>query len=985
MNFSTVYSKKTMLLFVTLLPFLLPVALEAQCIAGHTGGVVWRDFNNDGIKDATETVGIEGVTVRAFDDTGSLIATATTNTLGQYTLGVLATAPSAANKLRIEFSNVPAPYTPTFNGTNGRTDVQIISAVSCAVNYGLNDPADYCQAVPNIVTSCYLFGNQITGGNNAGSVLISFPNNAGNTSLTAADATYDVPSTHTTNMKANQIGTTWGLAYAKKTQKLYAASFFKKHTGFGKGADGTANTADDAGAIYVINPTTNLVTSTFTVPNATTNRHNTADYLVDNGNIAWDAVGKTSLGGMDLSDDEDSLFVMNLEDRMLYALNPTTGVVLGSVAMPTTLSGCGAAGDARPFAVEYYKSRLYVGIICSGESNQAATSVNAYVYEVNPTTMTMGASPVFQMDMDYPRGKANNDVGQIAAWKPWKTTFANIVADNTVVVYPQPLLTSLAFDKEQLILGFRDRVGDQVGQYAPDNPALPATNYEPRAAGDILRACGSLNAWTLESNGRCGGTGSATQNTGQGPGNGEFYNGDAYSYDFNGVSGIGNTHDEIILGGVLQIQGFPNVVATVYDPIPSGSAVFDGGVRWQSNTTGNLTQSYRLYDDVVAAGDLGKANGLGDLVALCNAQPLQIGNYVWLDQNKNGVQDPNETPIDNVTVALWKGATQIASTTTNANGEYYFSSKYVLGAAWTGTGVDTTLLPNTAYEVRISATQSAITTPNYFLTTANSTTNGGNDQNDSDATLIGTNAVIAFTAGAAGSTNHTYDFGFVPCSTITNPSTTQTICAGASGTDITVKTNINAANSIRFVKFTTDLMVGGTPDGPEATAIYAGTAFATVTPVTNGTDYTATYTWNSTDFPNATTAPITYYVYAILNPDLGVACRPVQEIQVIVNANPMVPTLTSPMNNSCPTTSVNLTTRAATLNPSIAGGVFEWHTANTSSSSLVPTPTAVGNGTYYLFEKSPVNCYSTGTAATVAIQVCCPATLCLPVTAIRNN
>jgi hypothetical protein len=126
-------------------------------------------------------------------------------------------------------------------------------------------------------------------------------------------------------------------------------------------------------------------------------------------------------------------------------------------------------------------------------------------------------------------------------------------------------------------------------------------------------------------------------------------------------------------------------------------------------------------------------------------------------------------------------------------------------------------------------------------------------------------------------------------------------------------------------------------------------------------------------------------VYAILNPDGGASCRPVQEIIITINANPTVPTLASTLNNPCPTTSVNLTTRAATLTPSIVGGVFEWHAANTSSSSLVPTPTAVGNGTYYLFEKSPVNCYSTGTAVTVSIQTCCPVTLCLPATVTRNN
>ena len=46
------------------------------------------------------------------------------------------------------------------------------------------------------------------------------------------------------------------------------------------------------------------------------------------------------------------------------------------------------------------------------------------------------------------------------------------------------------------------------------------------------------------------------------------------------------------------------------------------------------------------------------------------------------------------------------------------------------------------------------------LTTANSTTNNGNDQNDSDASLISGYAVVGVTTGAAGSVDHTLDFGF---------------------------------------------------------------------------------------------------------------------------------------------------------------------------------------------------------------------------------
>ncbi|MEO0042987.1 MAG: hypothetical protein RL329_2435, partial [Bacteroidota bacterium] len=97
-----------------------------------------------------------------------------------------------------------------------------------------------------------------------------------------------------------------------------------------------------------------------------------------------------------------------------------------------------------------------------------------------------------------------------------------------------------------------------------------------------------------------------------------------------------------------------------------------------------------------------------------------------------------------------------------------------------------------------------------------------------------------------------------------------------------------------------------------------------------------------------------------------------------------IPTLAAPT-NSCPATTVNLTTLAATLTPSVSSGVFEWHVSNSSGSALVPNQTTVGAGTYYLFEKSPAACYSTGQAVTVTIQVCCPTAICLPVTVIRRN
>jgi len=63
-----------------------------------------------------------------------------------------------------------------------------------------------------------------------------------------------------------------------------------------------------------------------------------------------------------------------------------------------------------------------------------------------------------------------------------------------------------------------------------------------------------------------------------------------------------------------------------------------------------------------------------------------IGDRVWNDSNSNGIQDPDEKGVANVTVNLWKGnATDpveiIATTKTDENGIYYFNN-LVAGIYW---------------------------------------------------------------------------------------------------------------------------------------------------------------------------------------------------------------------------------------------------------------------------------------------------------------
>ncbi len=713
--------------------------------AGNVSGTVFQDYNGNGTFNTTATIpndgnistvavavdrGISAVTVNAYNDANTIIATATT--CGTTVAGVCTgsnpgfyqlTVPVGTNLVRLEFVNLPAGFEASAQGTDSQSSVRFVDTTAggvANVNFAVNVPQQYSPNNPLLATTCFVVGAQNSAANTNQTVILSFPYSSGANGTVSAE--YGVPTTHGVDVKAPTAGTTWGLAYARKARRLYAASYFKKYAGFGPGANATfnstvdgagvyqtANSSDDAGAIYVINRDTNALAATFTVPGATTNPHKTDAYDRDNGDTGWDATGKFGLGGLDVSEDEARLYVMNLQNRTLYALNRSTGAVLASQAVPTTGLAAGptgstcAAGDVRPFAVKFHQGQLYVGMVCSAESTTTVDSgwtdtntngryntgepfadgdgngiyntkdaryLRAYVFTVNPTTLAFGASPTFQAALNYPRGIPEpSNGGYRSQWLPWVNAFPTNMAG--FWASPQPLLTDLEFDGAgNLMLAIRDRAGDQGGEAALDNPANNTT-YAVRPSGDLLKACGSPAAgWTLESNGRCGGVGAAPQNTGQGPDNGEFFHNDDYSTTPN----AGQFHDEVVLAGLTQMLGFPHVVTSTFDPIPRPlvDEAFTGGFRWLGLTTGTFNKAYRVYFNT--GENFGKASGLGDVEPLHDLPPVEIGNRVWMDADANGIQDPSEMALAGVTVRLYNGATLVATAVTDTNGSYAFSN-----------------------------------------------------------------------------------------------------------------------------------------------------------------------------------------------------------------------------------------------------------------------------------------------------------------------
>ncbi|NOT62239.1 MAG: HYR domain-containing protein, partial [Acidobacteria bacterium] len=742
----------------------------ADTTAGPITGVVYQDYNDNGRRDTAATItnadgtqlpvafdrGVAGVTVTAYAADGSEAGSATTGADGAYSINA-----SGSGPYRLEFTNLPAGYFPSVVGDNSRTNVRFISGATASnQDYGIVLPAAYCQDNPTLITACYVGGNQ----SGSDPVIVSFPNSAGTSRQTGGLPVddFDQP-VHGNLVNSNQVGTVWGLAYARGSRTLYASSFMKKHAGFGPGGPG---------AIYQINPA-NGATSVFVNAGAAVgaNPHNQADFDRDNGNTAWDAVGKVSFGGVALNGAETVLYAMNLNDRRIYGF-PIAGGSPSTSAPIASAPGC-ANGDVRPFALNWNAGALYVGVTCTAESTQQAAGMQGYIYRVDPATLALDAAPLFQFPLNYVRrcaDSAQDGPGTCfrATWRPWTPSFATTgVGNDQRGIYPQPWLTDFAFDRGDLVLGLRDRAGDQFGTQTLDNPANNERYYGVNA-GDTLRAAGNgAGGFTLESNSRAGGQGTGPQNNGEGPGGGEYYFTD-FAPPFN---------DESTIGALTQIPGHPSVLVNMVDPIPllGVNLVFDGGTAWMNNNTGGRTKSYRIYDGsniFNTAGDFGKANGLGDLVPLCDPAPIELGNRVWNDLDGDGIQDANEPGLAGVGVQLIKNGAVVGTTTTGADGTYYFNASNVPGG----------VLPNMDYQICL------VSLPTGFVLTGKDTDSSANgDIRDSDAMLTDGKACIPLTTGGSGATNHNYDFGVrLNPPTITCPAPVNVcVTAGTTSTIVT--------------------------------------------------------------------------------------------------------------------------------------------------------------------------------------------------------
>ena len=722
------------------------VITAAATAPGTIMGAAFIDYNDNGVRDSGLVApdlavdgGVADVIVTAYDRDGNAAGTTTTDASGAYTLST--TASGLSGPYRIQFTNVPAGYEPSAKGVDNDTSVQFVNAGATNVNLGVLRPTDYCQNNPLLCMAAYGVGDPLAAN--------SFDNLS---ELAAGTINWDGTGLRTVAQNQD-FGSVWGVAYQRATHKMYVGAALVHQQGFGPLG---------MGGVYVVNDPqlTSSSAASFVDLNAAPYGFVFGDMPANSARslsygsfdaISFPWIARQGIGDIDVSEDGNALWLMNMYTMTgglasLIKLDVTDGVAGAAAQYPlANMNGLPTCnnGVLRPWALKFANSKGYFGAVCSAENEGSSSDLMAYVLSfdpANPVTVTQELS----MTMAYTKGDSNSLAfgSTDTIWYPWlnvwnpPTTNADWNYPGTgALAHPTPILSDIEFDaKGNMILSFGDRGAKQFAGYTWSGV------QEYNSGGDLLKACVTANGtYVLESNGICGGVSGAGVADGKGPGGGEFYD------DNTDLS----PHEEAALGGLAQWPGNSQLVYTGMDPIWA----YQSGLFWVDNNTGAKIRSA----SVTYAGS--KADGMGDVEVLCDLAPIEIGNRVWYDVNGNGVQDGGELPISGVEVSLVTGSGTV-TTTTDANGTYYFTHEATSGA------YSTTLRANTPYTIYINPAQSPLV--GWSLTTANAQSISGSvtsnnaflDTIDSDANLIDGVPTIYYTTETAGHNNHGLDFGF---------------------------------------------------------------------------------------------------------------------------------------------------------------------------------------------------------------------------------
>ena len=517
-----------------------------------------------------------------------------------------------------------ASYADGFMGADNGTRVQFVTVPACQRSVGLTSSLQYCNDGTRILTTCFVQGPT--------------SDHPAEPTIVGLDYGFNLGSAANKFAMYSETGTVWGVAWNKREKALYSSAFIKQYGGLTPhGHDAIFKTVIPDNGMPVTTLFAKLSNLGLNAGTLTTTDINHCNYGAQ--------VGKIGLGALEISADMNYLYTVNLYNNNLVIIptNNPTAANTKSIQIPDP--GC-SNGEYRAFALKVYNGKVYVGVTCTAETAKTEAASTANVYEFDPAAKTF----TLIFTTDYLKGY-------------WKDSNADQITT-------MQWLTDIDFtDDGNMLLALSDRTGHR---YCTVNFTNRLDDQRP----DLLLVGYNKNSktWTLENNGAAAGLSGSGIGNGEGPGGGEFFGFDHWPKD-------PAYHPEVALGSIFVMPGTNSVVATVFDPHLNA---YSGGLHRYSTTNGGLLgvkELYRLNTTVA----FGKATGFGDIIATCTEPNIEIGNRVWEDINKNGLQDAGEKGFSGVGLVLYDAqCNPVAQTVTDEKGQYAFNASNVINGLQSG-------------------------------------------------------------------------------------------------------------------------------------------------------------------------------------------------------------------------------------------------------------------------------------------------------------
>ncbi len=668
--------------------------------SGHVGGMVFEDLSGDGLQDSGES-GVAGILVTATDSIGITVGQTTTNNLGVFEFDNL----TDGAKYRIEFTAIPTGMYSTNGSTYKGTSVQFVASPSCTTTLGLIDPTENDCAAPNnaIIQNGYALVSSLPAGD---AVTLSIKD------ITQLGTLWQTAGNRNTNQAAN-VNTiqTWTTADFEGASIFSTAINPKDGTIYAVASPLHASAANIetvlfeaaiAPKVFRIDAVTGVVTRIAELP------------------------GTLGLGYIEFDAIHDQLFITNMDDGQIYRLN-TDGTLLSS--FDPLMADDGISGQLPVLgdrilgvAFNQINKRVYYSI---WSNHYDKTNVNTNVDATFNTirSVALDANGAFIPASD-----------QLEITMPYGTSGFNLTTP----------VGDIAFN----------RSGDRVLLAEFPLGENTSTNQIVTAAyiGVLREYQLSAGVWNLEPT--YGGNDEGKYDIGSQT----FYKGrnsrGGVDWGYENVTGTSINGDEsyiLTTGDALHITAI------------EGDNIF--GLQFMPSTGGNIANSILVdLDNNLAAENLYVYGDVDIYKDYCATLSLEIGNYVWLDEDEDGVQDPNEEGIPGVNVTLYNAiGDSLTTVVTGADGGYYFND------------VTHGLLPSTTYYLVIGKggqydTLLGVLNQVNNLTTANIGTGNYSDLNDSDGMIatvgngqpvsIENYPFIEIQTGTLGQNDHSFDFGF---------------------------------------------------------------------------------------------------------------------------------------------------------------------------------------------------------------------------------